>query len=175
MIKLAAFDVETSGTLPEFSLQPWRVLQGRAWLTSLAWVWRQDNETRHAGGLNPDTSMIRNMLTWAIETGHILVGWNVVFDISWLYAYAERFDEGLIPLLDKVRFWDAMLLWRHLDVEPDYDHKQQRSYSLKAAVPLFFPEYAGYEADVDYHGTNPEELEKLHEYNIKDCIFTLRL
>ena len=171
-MKIAAFDVETSGELPEYALQPWRVRQGEAWLTSLAWVWRQDGTTMHDGGLSPDLGMIRRMLTWAIETEHILVGWNVVFDIAWLYAYA---DEEIAKLLDRSRFMDAMLLWRHLDIEPEYDHKQQRSYSLKAAVPLFFPAYAGYETDVDYHGTDRAKLQQLHEYNIKDCVFTLRL
>jgi DNA polymerase I-like protein with 3'-5' exonuclease and polymerase domains len=177
-MKLCAFDVECSGELPEFSLQPWRVRQGKAWLTSLAWVWRQDGKTLHAGGLLKDelecVAMIMDLLQWAIDTEHILVGWNVLFDIAWLYAYAE--DEPVIlDLLDRVRFLDAMLLWRHLDIEPDYDHKQQHSYSLKAAVPGFFPQHAGYEAEVDYHGTDPAELARLHEYNIKDCVFTLRL
>jgi DNA polymerase I-like protein with 3'-5' exonuclease and polymerase domains len=174
-MKLASFDVETSGTLPEYALQPWRHRQGKAWLTSLAWVWRQDGKTLHGGGLKPGPRMIRNMLTWAYETEHILVGWNVVFDLAWLYAYA---DNEIVALLDRVRFLDAMLLWRHLDIEPEYAHTElhaRRSYSLKTAVPLFFPQHAGYEADVDYHGTDPAELQKLHEYNIKDCVFTLRL
>ena len=171
-MKIAAFDVETSGELPEYALQPWRVRQGKAWLTSLAWVWRQDGETMHDGGLSPDLGMIRRMLTWAQETDHFLVGWNVLFDIAWLYAYT---DDEITKLLDKVRFLDAMLLWRHSDIEPEYEHKQQRSYSLKAAVPLFFPKHAGYEAEIDYHGTDPVKLQQLHEYNIKDCFFTLRL
>jgi DNA polymerase-1 len=173
-MKIAAFDVETSGELPEYALQPWRLRQGKAWLTSLAWVWRQDGETQHAGKLHPRIETIREMLTWAVETNHILVGWNVIFDIAWLYAYAER-KPTIFKLLDQVRFLDAMLLWRHLDIEPEYDHKQGRSYSLKAAVPIFFPKYAGYEADVDYHGTDPIKLQQLHQYNIKDCFFTLRL
>ena len=42
-------------------------------------------------------------------------------------------------------------------------------------MPLFFPQHAGYEADVDYHGSDPVKLQQLHEYNIKDCVFTLRL
>lgn len=182
-MKIAAFDVETSGELPEYALQPWRHTRSKskAWLTSLAWVWRQDGKTMHRGGLKPGPHMIYDMLTWAYETEHILVGWNVVFDLAWLYAYAnvvqesEAYAMDLKDLLDRVRFLDAMLLWRHLDIEPEYDHKQQRSYSLKTAVPIFFPKHAGYEADVDYHGTDPEELKRLHEYNIKDCFFTLRL
>jgi DNA polymerase I-like protein with 3'-5' exonuclease and polymerase domains len=114
------------------------------------------------------------MLQWALDEGCILVGWNVVFDIAWLYAYAEN-DTEVFRLLEQAHFLDAMLLWRHLDIEPEYDHKQQRSYSLKTAVPLFFPKYAGYEAEVAFHTTDPEQLTKLHEYNIKDCVFTLRL
>lgn len=171
---ISAFDVETSGELPEYALQPWRYRQGKAWLTSLAWVWREDGQIKHAGGLYPDVNAIRYMLMWAIETGCTLVGWNVLFDLAWLFAYGEE-DDSIIKLLDNVRFLDAMLLWRHLDIEPEYEHKQARSYSLKAAVPIFFPQYAGYEADVDYHGTDPEQLKKLHEYNIADCVFTLRL
>ena len=93
-LKLCAFDVETSGTLPEFSLQPWRVRQGKAWLTALAWVWREDGATHHGGSLLRDLTegqtMIHTMLEWAVETGHILVGWNVLFDLAWLYAYAEN-------------------------------------------------------------------------------------
>jgi DNA polymerase-1 len=177
-MKIAAFDVETSGDPIEMALQPWRVRQDKAWLTSLAWVWRQDGETMHEGGLlsssSERTTMIRRMLQWAVDESCILVGWNVVFDIAWLYAYGEKDDE-VLKLIEQVRFLDAMLLWRHLDIEPEYDHKQQRSYSLKAAVPLFFPKYARYEADVDYHGTDSEQLKRLHEYNIKDCFFTLRL
>lgn len=177
-MKIAAFDVETSGEQEEFSLQPWRVRQGKAWLTSLAWVWRKGGATQYSGGLlvspSETTKMIRRMLAWAIANESTLVGWNVLFDIAWLYAYAEK-DDGIVELLDKVRFLDAMLLWRHLDIEPEYDHKLQRSYSLKAAVPIFFPKHAGYEADIDYHGADPAELARLHEYNIKDCVFTLRL
>jgi DNA polymerase I len=170
-MKLCAFDVETSGETHDYALQPWRVKQGKAWLTSLAWVWRESGKTRHAGGLHPGVDTIRNMLTWAVTTDHILVGWNVVFDLAWLYSYA---DDEILKLLDRVRFLDAMLLWRHWDIAPDYDGKPN-SYSLKVAVPLFFPQHAGYEADVDYHGTDPAALQRLHEYNIKDCIFTLRL
>lgn len=169
---IAAFDVETSGELPEYALQPWRVKQSKAWLTSLAWVWVENGKVRHAGGLHPTAEAVHRMLTWAIETGHILVGWNVLFDLAWLYAYA---DDEIVKLLNRVRFLDAMLLWRHLDIEPEYEHKQGRSYSLKAAVPLYFPSQAGYEEGIDYHGTDPAELKKLHRYNIKDCLFTLEL
>lgn len=34
--KVTAFDFEASGTLPEYALQPWRVPQGKAWITSMS-------------------------------------------------------------------------------------------------------------------------------------------
>src|ERR1700746_3834433 len=101
-MKICAFDVETSGSLHEHALQPWRVRQGRAWLTSLAWVWRNENMTQHAGSVTLcDTCrrrVIYDMLTW-VQDNQIdyLVGWNVVFDIGWLYAYAEN-DSELLKL-----------------------------------------------------------------------------
>ena len=33
-MKLVAFDIETSGSLPEYALQPQRAVSGDAWLTS---------------------------------------------------------------------------------------------------------------------------------------------
>jgi DNA polymerase I-like protein with 3'-5' exonuclease and polymerase domains len=111
------------------------------------------------------------MLEWALDERRILVGWNTVFDISWLYALAPE------RLVNECRFLDAMLLWRHLDIEPEYDEsgRTKRSYSLKVAFPEFYPEHAGYEQEIDYHSTDPDELRKLHEYNVLDCAFTLRL
>lgn len=167
----AAFDFETSGELPEYALQPWRVAQGKAWPTSLVWLWREGGKLHHDGGLFPDRSMVARFLNWAIDHRRALVGWNTVFDISWLYALA---DEALV---NQCSFVDGMLLWRHLDIEPEYDQsgRAKRSYSLKLAVPEFLPKHAGYEEDIDYHTNDAEKLRNLHEYNIKDCAFTLRL
>ena len=170
--KHLAMDFETSGKLPEFALQPWRVAQGLAWPTSLVWVAYDTQNKRPAvhGGLWPDREAMRAMLEHAITNKLRVVGWNVVFDISWLLAH------GLEDLVFKVKWLDGMLLWKHATVEPNYDERQRpKSYSLKAAVPEVFPDHAGYQADVDYHGTDPAKLRELHDYNIKDVIFTLRI
>ena len=167
----ASFDFETSGKLPEYALQPWRVAQGKAWPTSLVWLWKGEGDAQHDGNLFPSSKVVNQMLEWALDERRILVGWNTVFDISWLYALGnERW-------VDQCRFLDAMLLWRHLDIEPEYDEsgRTKRSYSLKVAVPEFYPKYAGYEKEIDYHSTDPQDLHDLHEYNILDCAFTLRL
>ena len=170
----ASFDFETSGDIPEYALQPWRAAKGKMWATSLVWLWRNDGDVRHDGDLFPQPARIREMLEWALDEGRILVGWNAVYDISLLYAFLPEPDHKLV---DQCRFLDAMLLWRHLDIEPEYDEsgRTKRSYSLKVAVPEFFPKFAGYEKEINYHTTDPNELRDLHDYNVMDCAFTLRL
>lgn len=165
-----AFDFETSGKSPEYALQPWRVAQGLAWPVSLAWVTPRNRLLATAGGgLSPDRAMMKGMLEDAIREKRRLVGWHVVFDIAWLLAH------DLEDLVFSAKWLDAMLIWKHATIEPQYDERfEGKSYSLKAFVPEHWPEHAGYEVDVDYHGTDPAELAKLHNYNIKDCIFTLK-
>tara|TARA_R110000868_G_scaffold261331_3_gene519427 strand:+ start:4366 stop:6267 length:1902 start_codon:yes stop_codon:yes gene_type:complete len=169
--KFMAFDFETSGELPEYALQPWRVAQGKAWATSLVAARRVDGQTIITGGLDPTVDTMREMLETAIAEGRALIGWNTAFDISWLLAY------GLGDLVFKVKWLDGMLLWRHVFIEPEYDTERhrKRSYGLKQCVTENLPKYAGYEEDVDFHSTDPEERRKLHEYNVRDTLFTLRL
>jgi DNA polymerase I-like protein with 3'-5' exonuclease and polymerase domains len=77
----------------------------------------------------------------------------------------------------KVKWLDGMLLWKHATIEPEYDmdRGKRKSYGLKAAVAARWPEHGGYEEDVDYHSTDPENLAKLRAYNIKDTVFSLAL
>lgn len=167
-----AFDFETSGTLPEYALQPWRVKTNDAWATSFVWADKVDGKTKMRGGLKPTVDMMREMLHYAIENNKTIVGWNTVFDISWLIAYGLR-DE-----VYQCEWLDGMLLWRHHEIEPEYhvtDRFKKRSYGLKNAVATFLPKYKGYEADVDFHATDEESLNKLHKYNELDVVFTLEI
>lgn len=170
--RFIAFDFETSGTLSEFALQPWRVKQGAAWATSLAAVQKQDNKMVPIyGGLHPVVDDMRAMLEHAIENNQTIVGWNTVFDIGWLIAY------GLTDLVMQAKWLDGMLLWRHLTIEPEYETERfkKKSYGLKLAVAEYLPKYAGYEDGIDFHATSPEARAKLHKYNVRDTIFTLIL
>lgn len=169
--KYIAFDFETSGELPEYALQPWRVKQSKAWATSLATVEKAPDKLIVGGGLAPTQAEMAEFLQHAITKGLRIVGWNTAFDISWLIAY------GLEDLVMQCKWLDGMLLWKHLTVEPEYDtvKEKKRSYSLKMAVPEFLPQYAGYEDDVDFHSTDPENLAKLQQYNIRDTVYTLRI
>lgn len=169
--RIAAFDFETSGILPEYALQPWRARTGKAWPTSLVWLYRQNGETVVKGGLSPDVAMMREMLEWAVANDITLLGWNTVFDIQWLLVY------GLDDLVFKLKWLDGMLLWRHAFIEPEYEQTgpNKKSYGLKACVAQLLPQHAGYEESIDFHNPDPEARAKLHRYNIKDNIFTLRL
>jgi DNA polymerase I len=169
--RFIAFDFETSGELPEYALQPWRVAQGTSWATSLVWCQKDPGDMRVEGGLRPSVESMRAMLEHAIAENRTICGWNTIFDIQWLLAY------GLEDLVFRVKWLDGMLLWRHWFIEPEYDMDKgkKKSYGLKTCVAEVLPQFAGYEEDVDFHSTDPEELAKLHSYNVRDTMFTLRL
>lgn len=170
--QIVAFDFEASGSLPEYALQPWRIPAGDTWATSLAWVHRPTTgEVIIDGGLFPTVAMMRRFLEWVLDEGKIILGWNVVYDIAVMLGY------GFEELVMQCRFMDGMLIWRHLDIEPEWDEtgRTKRHYGLKLAVDTFLPQYSGYQEDIDFHTDDVEKLTKLHDYNIKDNIFTLRI
>ena len=176
--RVASFDWETSGTRPEHALMPWRVPAGDTWATSLVWLWPSAGELTHSGGLfyplerpdpEPIKRMIEAMLEWAHAGKRRLFGWKVVFDIAVCLAY------GINPkLVREIKWGDGMLLWRHLHIEPQYsDADPKKHYGLKDYVREFLPMHAGYEETADFHDPDPAVRARLHEYNIKDCVFTL--
>lgn len=171
-MRLMAADVESSGSLPEFALQPWRYQQGKAWLTSLS-VARYDEHGQvvHSGGLHPTQADLEAFLVEAIDTGSRIATWNGTFDIMWFIAY------GCGDLVFKAKWLDGMRLWRHYWIEPEYElaRAKKKSYGLKACVNEYLPHLAGYEQDIDFHTTDPEQLAKLQEYNDIDTAATLAL
>ena len=169
--KFIAFDTETTGTLREYALQPWRVAQGKSWLTSLATTHKAGNQLIVGGGIKPDKEMLRDFLVTSVTEGRTIVGWNTVFDIAWLLAY------DLEELVFKAKWLDGMLLWKHYFVEPEYDlsRANKKSYGLKTCVEEVLPQFAGYQDDVTFDPQTPAEWKQLHDYNIRDTAFTLRL
>lgn len=166
--KVVATDFETSGSLPEYALQPWRVASKDFWATSLSIIrWQGERLVPDGSKLWPAREDARAFLERCIENGWTVVGWNLAFDISVFIAL------GCDDLVHHVRWLDGMLLWRHLDVEPEYelDRSKKRSYRLKPdAVKAFIPMMSGYEEDVDFHSTDPVELAKLQKYNDRDSV-----
>lgn len=165
-----AFDFETSGTKPEYALQAWRIPQGKAWATSLATVRRDSNQTIVGGGLAPTRDMMADWLEQAIAAKRRIVGWHTPFDIAILLAY------GLEELVMRAKWLDGRLLWRHLEVEPEYELTgvKRKSFGLKTYVEEFLPQHAGYQDEVDFHDETPEARDVLHKYNIRDTVFTLK-
>ena len=166
-----SFDIETSGTLPEYALQPWRMKDGQAWITSYAASFFEGGDVRSYGEIMPSQGWLRRLLTEWVEKKVTVVAWNAQFECAWLIAY------GLGELVDKLQWLDGMLLWRHWFVEPEYDtnRDKKKHYGLKACVAEFLPEHAGYEAEVDFHDPSPEARAKLLHYNKQDTEYTLLL
>lgn len=170
--KIISFDFETSGTKPEYALQPWRVAQKKAWPTSLVAMRRAPEGPVVRGGLDPTKKMMKEILEEAIDLDCRMLGWNTPFDIAWFLAF------GLEKEVMRVKWLDGMLLWRHWFIEPEYDamnFAQRKSYGLKACVEEHLPVMAGYQEDIDFHDPDPEVRKKLHKYNLDDVIATFLL
>jgi DNA polymerase I-like protein with 3'-5' exonuclease and polymerase domains len=168
-MKLLSFDLETSGTKPEYALQPWRARQGLAWVTSFATCEKIDGALLFNGCVLPDKRTLAAILEQAIATKSRIVGWNITFDVAWLIA------RGLEDLVFRCKWLDAMRLWRHYFIEPEWSANpgKKRSYGLKTYVTEYLPWLAGYEEGVDYHDSSPENLQKLLRYNKDDAHATL--
>jgi DNA polymerase-1 len=166
--KIVAVDFETSGTLPEYALQPWRMSSGDFWPTSISIIRHIDGRLVPWGSkLSPTVMDVAQFLRMAIDNGWTVVGWNLLFDISVFIAL------GCEDLVNQVKWLDGMLLWKHLFMEPEYelDRSKKRAYKLKPdAINEFLPSMAGYADDVDFHSTDPEELKKLQLYNDRDSV-----
>ena len=182
------FDVESSGTRPEYALQPW---SKHSFLTSYATAVRHEATGKISTEVFPtlgdgvalethpteevfDQRMhyeISALLNYAIKTGKYLVGWNTAFDASWLIKMGYR-DEVM-----RVKWADAMLMWKHLTRIPESDKNKanRKKYGLKEAVAEFLPQHAGYEEAVDFHSFVPGEVAKRRKYNRFDAALTVQL
>jgi hypothetical protein len=86
--------------------------------------------------LFPGVDAMRDFLEAAIANDWTVVTWNGLFDVAILIAY------GLRDLVFKVKWLDGLLLWKHLEIDPEYDvdKPKKKSYSLKPdAVLRFIP------------------------------------
>lgn len=181
--RMVATDLETSGRLPEYALQPWRLKRGDAWITSASLIRHVNNSLDpHVSQLFPSRDVIKQMLLDCIANNWVVIGWNIAFDISMLMALGPDIEE----LCFKVTWVDGMLLWRHLDIEPEYEFATRKhlkkSYSLKGytdtsgrffpgAVQEFLPPaWHGLDEDVEFHSTDPAALAKLQRYNDRDNV-----
>lgn len=182
--KIVAFDIETSGEIThtdtetglpvsKYALEPWRLKTGKGWITSGSMVRfdAQQGLVAHLSQLFPTREQLKQMLEDSIANDWTILGWNVAFDISWLMAFGPDMED----LCLRASWLDGMLLWRHLDIEPEYEFQtarhKRKSYALKpGAVQQFIPTFAGLDEDVDFHATDPASLAKLQKYNDRDNV-----
>lgn len=121
------------------------------------------------GTLAPSREYLRGFLETQARHGTRIVGWNTPFDVAWLIAL------GLREEVYKCKWLDAMLLWRHLCVRPDFAVPEgaKQSFSLKNAVRQYCPKYSDYEKDISFDPT--VDPDSLLEYNKLDALLTLEL
>lgn len=182
--KVVAHDLETSGEITHtdldtgkptsaYALQPWRLQQGLGWVTSASAVRYIEGQglVAHLSQLAPTKTQLKTFLQEAIANDWIVLGWNIAFDVAWLMALGRDMED----LCLRVRWLDGMLIWRHLEIEPEYEfatqrHKKRRWRLKPEAVEQWIPTFAGLDEDVDFHDPSPEARAKLQRYNDRDNV-----
>lgn len=167
-----SFDVETSSAVNhEYALQPFRALKGEAFISSYATTEFFDGKPKSIAVEMPSRLELEGFLWRCIGFKQTIIGWNISFDAAWLCAI------GLEHLVMQCKWLDAMLLYKHLTVTPEYGlaKVKKKSYGLKAAVAEFIPAYAEYGEGIDFHSMEPEAVAKRLHYNKLDTVFTMKL
>lgn len=193
--KIVAADLETSGEITHndidtgeptsaYALQPWRLQQGKGWITSGSII-------RHAGDaglvrqfsqLFPTKAQIVEQLQYCLDNGIYILGWNITFDVSWLMALGPEVED----LCLRINWLDGMLMERHYDIEPEYEFQtakhKKKSYSLKGytrggefkpgAMSRWLPHVPLHNDGVKFHSREPADLARLQKYNDGDNVYT---
>ncbi len=182
--KIVAADLETSGRLPEYALQPWRFRdRNTAWITSASMIRFDPAQglVAHVSQLFPHRELIKRMLEDALANDWYVLGWNITYDVSVMMALGKDIED----LCFKVKWLDGMLVEKHYDVEPEYEFQTRKhlkkSYSLKGytdssgrffegAVHRWIPTFAGQDENIDFHSQDPDDLARLQRYNDRDNV-----
>lgn len=183
--EIAPCDLETSGKLPEYALQPWRMARGDAWITSASMLHVEGDQGLKPvlSQLFPRKEQINAILERAIFNGWTILGWNIAFDISMLMALGD----DTADLCMRAKWLDGMLMERHFDIEPEYEFQTakhlKKSYSLKGytdsagrffpgAMQRWLPNVPLHNEDIDFHSVDPANLARLQTYNDGDNLYT---
>lgn len=181
--KIVAGDLETSGKLPEYALQPWRVARGDAWITSGSFLSHGGNgSVPLMSQLFPSKAQIASVLERILFNDWTVLGWHITFDVSMLMALGDDIADMCL----RIKWLDGMLIWRHYDIEPEYEFQSakhlKKSYSLKGytdsagrtfpgAMQVWLPQVPLYNENVDFHATDPANLARLQKYNDQDNVY----
>lgn len=154
-------DLETDGEIRDYGLQPWRLPQQKAWITSFAAV--DENHTILRRSLNPTVDQLRECLEHiATIPGAVVIGSNIKFDVAWFIVH------GLEAQVRKLQWMDTRILRKGFE-----NTTQKSGWGLKATVAKFIPEAAGYEKEVDGHFERVDET--LLQYNTEDSLYSAML
>lgn len=161
---MLALDLETAptdGHPSEYALQPWRVREGKARITSIGIGSRigcqfyDVDETRDFCDNNPCREPVAL--------------WNGVFDLAWLLAAGVPYES-----LARVKWIDGMLLWKWL--EPN-----RQTFKLVQAATRWLPddrfkgEFEGLKALEVTAGDNPVYWKRRNEYDVRVTALVVRL
>lgn len=180
--KIVAADLETSGRRSEFALQPWRFLNGEAWVTSGSVMRVGPNGFAPVmSQLFPSKDQLLAALQKVHDDGCTVLGWNIAYDIGVLMALGD----DIADLCMRIRWLDGMLIERHYDIEPEYEFQtakhKKKSYALKtdparpevgSAMARWLPHVPPYHTGVKFHSTDPADLARLQRYNDEDNVYT---
>ena len=135
MENVFALDIETSTTdksHPEYALQPFRLRQGKAKITSID-VAGPDNYTLQL--VEPSQDELNELLYFLRETNRPVFCHNTVFDTSWMLLLSGSFD-----LMNAINWHDTGLLAKWLINSQTSEHPQF-SFSLIALCKYFMPDH----------------------------------
>lgn len=130
-----ALDIETESKVKgheEFALQPFRLRQNKAKITSID-VAGPDNYTLQL--VDPSQDDLNELLYFLGDTGRPVFCHNAVFDVSWMLLLSESFE-----LISKVKWHDTGLLAKWL-INSQISEHPQFSFSLANLCEYFLPEH----------------------------------
>lgn len=136
-----SLDIETrstSGAAPYGALEPWRVRQGRAEISSIA-VCRPDDMVLQIFNEGSNwVEQVRDVLK--VIKGQVVYGQRTDFDIAWLIATIQSEKRGVPQLISDITWRDTKLLAKWL-INGQLAEATHFSMSLWSLVKTFLPEH----------------------------------
>lgn len=177
-----ALDIETESLDPSMqlyaALQPWRLRQGKARITSVAVARSLDtvDQVVNTGNERIWLSELTELL--ASLRGEVAYAHNALFDVAWLIAQFQPDRMGPVPdLIKEINWRDTSLLTKWC-INGQRPETIRFSYSLVNLVQTFLPDhpmtpfFVKMKTEEVKPGDNPEYWERRGEL---DAIMTLEL
>jgi DNA polymerase I-like protein with 3'-5' exonuclease and polymerase domains len=144
-MKINSLDIETEATDPSMrqyaALQPWRLRQGKARITSVA-VCRPDNsvdQIENDGDRARWHKLLLDLL-WSMD-GEVAYAHNAVFDLAFMIADLQPYRAGPVPEVLRYIHWrDTSLLTKWL-INGQMAETIRFQYSLVNLVATFLPDH----------------------------------